>query len=289
MYSGVLMYFGIFFTLYNALFTTIPIVVIAMYNQDVSPAVLMQYPSLYVNGLRNRSFNWVTFFGWCGLGMWHAYAIYAITFFTNGFVVYYFGNDEHGPTKFGKEDVGLWACGVAAYTYLITASTAQVALMTSNWTKTNVIATVGTLVFYYLFAALFCNVHGWTGGEIYEIGTAYSTLNKLVTTSWFWFGLVLVTIVAVLPNYIAKTARVLFYPEPADLMREWNRLKRKRDAQDWKPSRETESPRLVRNATGFAFSNCPQEGEMVFSQRNGFSDRFSLPAKETLSSTSGAQ
>ncbi|KAF1331982.1 P-type atpase, partial [Globisporangium splendens] len=260
MYSGVLMYFGIFFTLYNALFTTIPIVFIAMYNQDVSSAVLMQYPTLYINGLKNRSFNWITFFGWCGLGMWHAYVIYAVPFFSNGFIVWYFARDAGNEYLFGSRDLGFWADGVAAYTYLITASTVQVALMTSNWTRANILSTIGTLVFYYLFMAFFCNVYGWTGTEFYETENGYGVLGQLFSVAWFWFGLLLAVVGAVLPNFIAKAGRVLFYPEPSHLMREWNRLAKGEDA-----AVVLNSPRLVRRNTGFAFSHYPGESEMAMS------------------------
>lgn len=266
MYSGLLMYFGIFFTLYNALFTTIPIVFIAMYNQDVSPAVLMQYPTLYVNGLKNRSFNWMSFFGWCGLGIWHAYVIFAVPFFANGFMVWYFATDSKDLYQFGSNDLGLWAVGVAAYTYLITGSTAQVSLMTSNWTKANAVSTVGTLIFYYVFMTFFCTIYGWTKTELYETEVAYGVMSKLVTQAWFWLGLLLSTIGAVLPNYIAKAGRVLFYPEPSHLMREWNRL-----ANSEEPGTVMESPRLVRRNTGFAFSHYPGEGEMAMSQYRNLS------------------
>lgn len=258
MYSGLLMYFSIFFTLYNALFTTIPIVVIAMYNQDVSPAVLMQYPTLYVNGLKNRSFNWLTFAGWCVLGAWHAYVVYSVPFFSNGMIAWYFTKQETANYNFGSNDVGLWANGVAAYTYLITASTAQVALMTSNWTRANAVSTIGTLVFYYLFTAFFCEVFDWTKTDVYDTEVGYGVLAKLFTQSWFWFGLLFTTVVTVLPNYFTKAGRVLFYPEPSHLMREWNRLAKGDDA-----AVSMDSPRLVRRTTGFAFSHYPGESAMA--------------------------
>jgi magnesium-transporting ATPase (P-type) len=275
MYSGLLMYFSIFFTLYNALFTTIPIVVIAMYNQDVSPAVLMQYPSLYVNGLKNRSFNWMSFFGWCGLGVWHAYVIYFVPFTSDGFLRNYFmvSTSEEEVLLFNSLDLGLWADGVAAYTYLIVASTAQVSLMTSNWTRPNVLSTLGTLLFYFAFVAFFCNVYGWTGADIYETEVAYSVFNKLVVTPWFWFGMVLATVTAVVPNYFAKAGRVLFYPEPSHLMREWNRLCKQEDL-----GVQMTSPRLLRRHTGFAFSHCPGESSMAL---------FKSPPKATRVSRTG--
>ncbi|TYZ65539.1 hypothetical protein PybrP1_007716 [[Pythium] brassicae (nom. inval.)] len=235
--------------------------------------------------LSNRSFNWITFFGWCGLGMWHAYVIYAVPFFSNGFIVWYFAHDSDNGYLFGSRDLGLWADGVAAYTYLITASTLQVALMTSNWTRANTLSTIGTLVFYYLFMAFFCNLYGWTHTEFYETENGYGVLSELFSAAWFWFGLLVAVIAAVLPNFIAKAGRVLFYPEPSHLMREWNRMAKNEDA-----AVAVESPRLVRRNTGFAFSHFPGEGEMAMSSFRATLGRPSFSALQpSLSTTSTAE
>ncbi|ETL90207.1 hypothetical protein L917_11022, partial [Phytophthora nicotianae] len=199
----------------------------------------------------------LSFFGWCVLGAWHAYVVYAVPFFTNGSIVWYFSSDS-SKLQFDKRDLGLWANGVASYTYLITASTVQVSLMTSNWTRANVLSTVGTLVFYYLFTAFFCAVFGWTKADFYDTEVGYGVVSQLVNEGWFWLGLLFSVVVAILPNYIAKAGRVLFYPEPSHLMREWNRLAKGEDA-----AVVMDSPRLVRRNTGFAFSHCPGESEMA--------------------------
>jgi hypothetical protein len=86
----------------------------------------------------------------------------------------------------------------------------------------------------------------------------FGVVGQLVREAWFWLGLLLSVIVAILPNYIAKAGRVLFYPEPSHLMREWNRLAKGEDA-----AVAMDSPRLVRRNTGFAFSHCPGETEMA--------------------------
>lgn len=262
-YSGLLMYFGILFTLYNALFTTIPIFFVALYNQDVPTAVLMQHPRLYHNGLHNRSFNWVSFFGWCTLGVWHAYVIFEVAFVSDGYYRNYTKSSQNPDAfLFSNTGFGLWADGTAAYTYLVVASTVQVSLLTSNWTKYNVAAVIGTVVFYFLFIWFLSNLFTWTSVDIYESARANGIVTVLSQEPWFWLGMLLSAIATVLPNYILKAGRVLFYPEPSHLMREWNKHPSSSEG-GVHAENACIRPKLVRRNTGYAFSHHQEEPRLI--------------------------
>ncbi|KDO32666.1 hypothetical protein SPRG_02367 [Saprolegnia parasitica CBS 223.65] len=252
-YSGILTYPGICFTMYNALFTTIPIVFIAMYNQDVPPTVLMQYPTLYRNGLESRSFNWTSFFGWCCLGLWHAYLVYVTPFCSDGNSKNYFDGEEPGILLYHAEPLGLAADGIAGYSYLIMASMFQVALLTSNWTVANAGAVVGTTLFYFLFIWFFTSIYGWTEWDVLETDEYYHAFTMLAQQPWYWLGMLMCCVASVLPNYILKAGRVLFYPEPSHLMREWNKIPIELHAPP-PPTFRSVPPSHPRNQSGFAFS-----------------------------------
>ncbi|KAF0697359.1 hypothetical protein As57867_011900, partial [Aphanomyces stellatus] len=249
-FSGLLMYFGILFTLYNALFTTIPIVILAMYNQDVSPSALMQYPTLYHNGLDNRSFNMSSFIGWCALGIWHAWVVFIVPFTCDGFYTNYFTNSAENVNIYHAEPLGLWADGVASYVYLIVASTFQISLLTSNWTLPNIIGVYGTLAFCFLFVWFFCSYYSLFDADFLDSYTGTNIFEHLVYQAWFWFGMLLSGVAAVMPNFILRAGRVLFYPEPSHLMREWNKIPTENDRDDI----SRDSPRMIRHQTGFAYS-----------------------------------
>lgn len=276
------MYFGVLFTLYNALFTTIPIVSLAIYSQDVSPAILMKHPRLYQNGLHGRSFNWGSFLGWCGLGVWHAWVIFIFPFTADGYFVNFF----NGQTSFSPRPLGLWADGVAAYSYLVLASTVQVSLLTCNWTRAHVVAIGATVVFYFAFIWLLSTLYLATGVVAYESYAAAGIVQELFSTPWYWLGLALACVTAVLPNYILKAGRVLFYPDASHLIREWQIMtsttttttlsgttpkkskmkttttgtveapesERALEVERQESFRDTPRPVLVRRNTGFAFS-----------------------------------
>jgi magnesium-transporting ATPase (P-type) len=81
-YSGQLMYFDFLFTLYNAVFTSLPILVLAMTDEHASTRALLKYPSLYKNGIENRSFGWGNFIGWIAEGIWQSMIVYSFAFWT---------------------------------------------------------------------------------------------------------------------------------------------------------------------------------------------------------------
>ncbi|OQS03993.1 P-type ATPase (P-ATPase) Superfamily [Thraustotheca clavata] len=253
-YSGILPYPGISFTMYNALFTTVPIVFIAMYNQDVNPSVLMQYPTLYRNGLEGRSFNWTSFFGWCCLGLWHAYLVYVTPFCSDGNSRNYFSGEDSGVLLYNSNPLGLASDGVAGYSYLIMASMFQVALLTSNWTLVNCIAVIGTSIFYFLFMWFFAAAYELTGYDFLETYEYSNAFQMLAQEPWFWLGMGFCSIAAVLPNYILKAGRVLFYPEPSHLMREWNKIPLDLQQVPPPPIFRPGPISHPRNQSGFAFS-----------------------------------
>ncbi|KAF0690735.1 hypothetical protein As57867_017826, partial [Aphanomyces stellatus] len=249
-YSGVLMYFSICFTLYNALFTTIPVVILAMYNQDVSPSALMQYPTLYHNGLENRSFNMSSFLGWFALGVWHAWVVFIAPFTCDGYYRDWFKNNDPENLVYHTEPLGMWADGMASYSFLIVASTFQISLLTSNWTKTSFVGVYGTLAFFFLFSWFFGSAFTIFKADFLESYEGSNVFQHLVGKTWFWFGMIISGVVAVLPNFILRAGRVLFYPEPSHLMREWNKI----PIEGTQDETATSSPRFIRHQTGFAYS-----------------------------------
>lgn len=165
----------------------------------------MQNPVLYKSSMLNRSFNWRSFFGWCCLGVWHAYVCFVTAFSGDGYYRNYTISVNNAEARsFNGVATGVWANGVASYTYIILASTLQVSLLTRNWTMYNFGAVGGTLVFYVIFTALFSSIYSWTEVDLYETAAASYIFFALIKQPWFWLGLILAPITSVLPNFISR-------------------------------------------------------------------------------------
>jgi len=174
-FSGQMMYFDFLFTLYNALFTSIPILILASSDEEHSDKVLETNPSLYKYTSSNTNFSMTRFIGWIGLGIWQSIIIYFFTFFT-----------------LNSDTTSIWVLGTAAYTYLVFAMTIQVSLITATWRWINIGAVVGSIVLYFCFIWLYC--------EVYI--NAHGILSHMLSMGLFWFGLFVVPLFSILPYWL---------------------------------------------------------------------------------------
>lgn len=69
MFSGQSIYHDWYLSLFNVVFTSIPIGVVACIDQDVSPRYRLQYPVLYGPGQRNKDFSWFRIVAWMFNGL----------------------------------------------------------------------------------------------------------------------------------------------------------------------------------------------------------------------------
>jgi magnesium-transporting ATPase (P-type) len=113
-FSGQMLFYDFLFTMFNSTFTSLPILMVAFYDQDHTDAELLERPELYACGRENQGFGWRTFGAWLLLGTWTAA------------VVYEAGVDVGHLAGVGADgrDMGLWVWCVLCwlcdrYTYLL--------------------------------------------------------------------------------------------------------------------------------------------------------------------------
>ncbi|KAK9256763.1 hypothetical protein V1507DRAFT_382252 [Lipomyces tetrasporus] len=64
MYSGTSLYESVSLTMYNTLFTSLPVLCVGIFLQDLSPETLVAVPELYSTSRLNKHFNLRIFIGW---------------------------------------------------------------------------------------------------------------------------------------------------------------------------------------------------------------------------------
>jgi magnesium-transporting ATPase (P-type) len=62
------LYDTVFLTLYNILFTSLPIIIYGLFEQNHAAQTLLDYPQLYSNNRRNVLMSWSSFFQWMIFG-----------------------------------------------------------------------------------------------------------------------------------------------------------------------------------------------------------------------------
>lgn len=113
-YSAQTVFDDWYITLYNLLFTSVPLAMKAMIEQDVNPEIdgksfYKAFPKLHYIGKYSRIFNWTNYFIWVITGISHSLLIFLIPYYTFKLSII---------TAAGLNS-DLWECSIASFTSVI--------------------------------------------------------------------------------------------------------------------------------------------------------------------------
>jgi phospholipid-translocating ATPase len=63
-YTGFSLYESLSLTVFNTLFTSLPVIFLGIFEQDLAASTLLAVPELYVQGQRNEAFNLKKYLAW---------------------------------------------------------------------------------------------------------------------------------------------------------------------------------------------------------------------------------
>ncbi|EGG17717.1 P-type ATPase [Cavenderia fasciculata] len=183
-FSGQMIYFDFLFTLYNALFTSLPVLMLGTFDQDASDEELISKAYKYRISQSNKPFSTRQFFWWVFVGMWQSAIIFFVTFFA-----------LQSATIEGGKTLGLWSFGTAAYLYLILTVNLQISFVTRYWTRNNIWATAISVIASIVFVIIYSVVY-WIEPEAQYI------IFELFTVPYFWLLYIIVPCISLLPFVI---------------------------------------------------------------------------------------
>ncbi|XP_055329116.1 phospholipid-transporting ATPase ID-like [Paramacrobiotus metropolitanus] len=193
-----------FISFYNLFYTSLPILALGVFDQDVNDRNSIEFPKLYTPGHQNLLFNKAKFLR----SMCHGIVTSVALFFI-----------AYGAFHYSVDDLqGNQAFGTALATILIVTVTVQVALDTAYWTFFNFLTIIGSVVFYFaltlfMYSNLFTS--SYLGSE-----------RKVYSNPAFWFTLVLTVVILMVPVVAARFFLVDTRPTLSDRVR----LRQKNDS-----------------------------------------------------------
>ncbi|XP_008787943.2 putative phospholipid-transporting ATPase 9 [Phoenix dactylifera] len=140
-FSGQAAYNDWFLSCYNVFFTSLPVIALGVFDQDVSPRFCLKFPMLYQEGVQNVLFSWTRLLGWMFNGILNAITIFY-------FCTYAF---QHQAFRKGGEVVGFEVLGATMYTCVVWVVNCQMALSVSYFTLIQHIFIWGGIALWYLF------------------------------------------------------------------------------------------------------------------------------------------
>ncbi|KAJ1349119.1 hypothetical protein KIN20_004570 [Parelaphostrongylus tenuis] len=260
-YSAQTVFDAVFIACYNLFFTALPVMAMGSLDQDIDDTYSLRYPKLYLPGQYNLFFNMRIFIYSVLHGMFSSLVIFFIPY----------GALLNSSSYNGKDLDDYATLAFTTFTALIVVVTAQIAFDTSYWTAINHFVIWGSLIFYVLLA--FFMYEGLSAFAIASTPTSVShgIAFKTMATPQFWFSILMVSVILLLPVMLNRFFWLTTHPSFADRLRVQKRFGKKLTPSEEK---EGKKPPLTRSATtrrsvrgslrsGYAFSHSQGFGELI--------------------------
>ncbi|KAG8012736.1 Phospholipid-transporting ATPase ID [Nibea albiflora] len=242
-----------FITLFNIVYTSLPVLAMGLFDQDVNDQNSLRYPCLYKPGQQNLLFNKRQFFLCTLQGMGTSFLLFFIPYGAFSVMVKEDGSHFSDQQTFA----------VTIATSLVIVVSVQIGLDKHFWTAVNHLFIWGSLTVYFatLFAMQSDGMFGIFPRNFPFVGTARNCLSEKSV----WLVILLTTVVCVVPGLAVSFLRADLFPTLTDKVRHLQQLRKREGPQEQnlRRVRRTSSRR-----SAYAFSHQQGFGELITSGKN---------------------
>ncbi|XP_037758508.1 phospholipid-transporting ATPase IC [Chelonia mydas] len=263
-YSAQTAYEDWFITLYNVLYSSLPVLLVGLLDQDVSDKLSLRFPGLYISGQKDLLFNYKKFF----VSLIHGIITSLIIFFIPyGAYLQTMGQDGEAPSDYQS-------FAVTAASSLIVTVNFQMGLDTSYWTFVNAFSIFGSIALYFgiMFDLHSAGIHVLFPSSFQFTGTAPNALRQ----PYLWLTILLSVAVCLLPVVAVRFLSMTIWPSASDKIQK-NRKKYKTEEQ-WKRRQSTFRRGISSRRSAYAFSHQRGYADLIASGRSIRKKRAPLDA-----------
>ncbi|KAG9321717.1 hypothetical protein KVV02_006631 [Mortierella alpina] len=193
-FSAMLFYDYTFVSLYNLMFTAVPVLVLGATDQDLTAPYVLRYPGVYRLGIQQKRYNQYRFVAYMLDGVWQS------------LVVFWFWRAVYGINVLGPNGIDsslLEFSTSVAITNIIIASL-YLGLHTYHWTWLMHFAVWGSIVFMVLLVLIY---GAFTASPIYHVAI------RLFSLGPFWMMLILAVVCAFMVRYTVLFISFWWFPD----------------------------------------------------------------------------
>ncbi|XP_050236678.1 phospholipid-transporting ATPase 3 [Mercurialis annua] len=246
-FSGQRFYDDWFQSLYNVIFTALPVIIVGLFDKDVSASLSKKYPELYKEGIRN------VFFKWRVVVTWACFSVY------QSLIFYHFAttSSKGGKNSSGRI-FGLWDVSTMAFTCVVVTVNLRLLMICNSITRWHYISVGGSILAWFFFIFVY---------SIFR-ENVFFVIYILMSTFYFYLALLLVPVVALLGDFIYQGVQRWFFPydyqiiqeihlyEPDDNSRAgFLEIENRLTPQEERSYAIARLPREISKHTGFAFDS----------------------------------
>ncbi|KAF8007544.1 hypothetical protein BT93_K1530 [Corymbia citriodora subsp. variegata] len=185
---------------YSVIYTSVPTVVVGIWDKDLSHKTLLQYPKLYGAGHRHEAYNlhlfWITMID----TLWQSLVLFYIPLFI-----------------YSESSIDIWSMGSLWTISVVVLVNIHLAMDIQRWVSITHSAVWGSIVITYACMVVLDSI---------PVFPNYWTIYHLAKSPSYWLTILLIIIVALLPRFLFKVVRQTFWPSDIQVAREAEILKR---------------------------------------------------------------
>ncbi|KAK8511801.1 hypothetical protein V6N13_029393 [Hibiscus sabdariffa] len=186
-----------YLSLYNVFFSSLPVIAMGVFDQDVSARYCLRFPLLYQEGVQNVLFSWRRILSWMFNGFYSAIIVF---FFCSRALELQAFNDD-GKTASREILTGtMYAC-------IVWIVNLQMALSISYFTLIQHIVIWGTIGFWYLFQLVYGFLPPSFTTDAYRV-----FIETLAPAPSYWLITLFVVIATLIPYFLYNAIQMRFFP-----------------------------------------------------------------------------
>ncbi|KAK9104462.1 hypothetical protein Scep_021306 [Stephania cephalantha] len=202
-FSGQPAYNDWYMSFYNVFFTSLPVIALGVFDQDVSARLCLKYPQLHQEGTHNILFSWRRILGWMLNGV------------SSSIIIFYFVTTSTFPQSFREDGrvAAYEALGVAMYTSVVWTVNCQMAVSINYFTWIQHVFIWGSIVLWYLFLLIYGSLPPLLSTTAYKV-----LVEACAPSPLYWFSTLLAVISTLLPYFSYKALQISFFPMYHDMI-----------------------------------------------------------------------
>ncbi|GLT73126.1 hypothetical protein SLA2020_450040 [Shorea laevis] len=196
-FSGEPAYNDWYSSFFNTFFTSLPVIALGVFDQDVSARFCLKFPLLYQEGVQNVLFSWRRIFGWMFNGLYSSIIIF---FFCSKAL-------EHQAFISDGKTVSKEILGGTMYACIVCVVNLQMALTISYFTVIQHIVIWGSIAVWYLFQVVYGAMSPQISTDAYKV-----FVEALAPAPSYWLVTLFVSITTVIPYFFFSAIQMRFFP-----------------------------------------------------------------------------
>lgn len=204
MFTGTSLYEPWSLSMFNTLFTSLPVLCIGMFEKDLKPATLLAVPELYAKGRLNEAFNLPIFIGWMVVAASTSVLICFTSWYLWGFSALI--------------DNSLYPCGVLTFTAIVFTINIKIQFLEQHdRTVMNLGSALISCLGWLLWCCLLPGLYKSDTSKIYDVFKGlYWKFGKDIT---WWASLLIIVAMPILYDIVLQVFRNWFFPTDSDIFR----------------------------------------------------------------------